>query len=460
MEAQDERNISLIDLLQFLKKKAWILVLALMTCALAGFLGTELLMNRQYTASTRVYVMNHSGEAASYSDYQTAALIRDDYRVLITGRNVTGEVLRQLGLDWDCEDLAKKIRVTFPEDTRFVQISVTDTDPQRAAALANGVREAAAVQIQALMDVDGVSLVYEAAVPERSSGPNTGWNTALAALTGLIVTAAILTLVFAMDDTLRTEEDAERYLGLEVMGVIPDSPELRDAKCTGAVYGAEKIPVSGLAAEDFPTAEAIKVLRANILFSGGAVKAVALTSCGVGEGKSTVALQLAVSMARTGRRVLLLDADLRESVLARRLRFRGSGTGLSHYLSGRAGSEKLVWETDVPGLYVLFAGDRVPDAAEMLSGKRFGNLIAGLKGAFDYIFVDTPPLGQVIDCALMAPALDGTVLVIDAAHNSGKQEHHIKAQLEKSGGRILGVVLNRGAQSRKTRRYERKKRVF
>lgn len=204
----------------------------------------------------------------------------------------------------------------------------------------------------------------------------------------------------------------------------------------------EKVAVKHLVATEFQTAEAFKTLRTNTMFSAANVKAIALTSYSASEGKSSVSFQLAASMAQTGKRVILLDTDLRKSSLANRLRAKNV-KGLSHYLIGMANADELLWETDVPGMYIIFAGARVPNAAELLGNESFNQLITALKGVFDYIIVDAAPLGQVIDCAVMAPALDGVLMLIDTTHNSYRLERRIKAQLEKSGGKILGVVLNR-----------------
>lgn len=205
----------------------------------------------------------------------------------------------------------------------------------------------------------------------------------------------------------------------------------------------EKIAVKSFLPRDFYSVESVKTLRTNLLFSGEEVRTVALTSCNAEAGKTIIAFQLAASLAQTGKRVLLVDTDLRQSVLTKRLNVRGKVEGLSHCLSGMAKVEDLIYETDQPGFYILFAGARVPNPAEILGSARFRKLIPALKRAFDYVILDTAPLGQVIDCAVMAPELDGVLIVIDSTRNSYKMERRIKQQLEKSGGRILGAVLNR-----------------
>ena len=204
----------------------------------------------------------------------------------------------------------------------------------------------------------------------------------------------------------------------------------------------EKIVVSKFIPKEFRVSEALKTLRTNLIFSGNSIRVIGFTSFNASEGKSTVSLQTAIAFAQAGKRVLLVDADLRKSVLPSRLRVRNKMEGLSHYLSGLANVNELLRETDVPGLYIMFAGSRVPNSAELLGNENFAKLIPALKDVFDYVIIDTAPLGQVIDCAVMAPHLDGIVLLVDSTNNSYKLERRIKSQIEKSGGKVLGVILN------------------
>lgn len=205
----------------------------------------------------------------------------------------------------------------------------------------------------------------------------------------------------------------------------------------------EQIAVSRYITKGFQVTEAVKALRTNLIFRGSDIKAVGLTSVSASEGKSTISFQLAASLAQAGKRVLLMDADLRKSVLASRLCVHGQVNGLSHFLSGQANANELLNETDVPGLYVMFAGEKVPNPSELLGGENFAKLISALKDVFDYVIVDAVPVGPVIDCAVIAPTLDGIVMVIDSTRNSYRQERQIKRQLEMAGARILGAVLNR-----------------
>jgi len=205
----------------------------------------------------------------------------------------------------------------------------------------------------------------------------------------------------------------------------------------------EQMSVKQFIAKDFQAVESLKTLRTNLMFSGTDVRMIALTSFGASEGKSTISFQLAAFLAQAGKRVLLMDADLRKSVLYSRLRGKSRVKGLSHYLSGMANANEVLIETDIAGLYIMFAGKRVPNATELFGQSSFGKLISALRDTFDYVIVDCAPVGQVIDCAVIAPLMDGVLMVIDTTHNSYKLERRVKQQLEKAGGKILGAILNR-----------------
>ena len=227
MENQNNMELDLLELFYYLKKRIWIIVVSLALCAGLGFMVSQFLIAPKHTASTRMYVLNRSNESSVvYADIQISSYLLNDYKVLITGQNVTKEVISRLGLSKTPKSLASQIEVTAPDNTRVLQINVTDTNAQRAADIANCVREVASEQIQEIMDVDAVKLVYEADVPKNISSPNVIVNTGIAAGLGLFVSVFVLVVMFVMDDNIRTEEDVQRYLNLGTLGEIPLSDDL------------------------------------------------------------------------------------------------------------------------------------------------------------------------------------------------------------------------------------------
>lgn len=193
---------------------------------------------------------------------------------------------------------------------------------------------------------------------------------------------------------------------------------------------------------DYRTREAFKTLRTNIEFCGD-VKVLAVTSCTPNEGKSSIAMEMAKAFAEAGNRTMLVDADMRKSVLVGRYKTGAVRMGLTHCLAGKADYMDAMCETNVPGLYVTFSGPVPPNPSELLGGEKFASVIQRLKEIFDYVIIDTPPLGSVIDAAVAAKNCDGVVLVIENNAISYKFAQRVKDQLDKAESRILGVVLNK-----------------
>lgn len=234
MDNQNEIEIDVRELLYTLKKKLRLLISVTLICGVIGMLVSLFLLKPQYTASTRVYVLNRADEASIlYSDFQTSNYILKDYQVLIGGQNVTKEVVERLDLDITYRELAGKLTITAEENTRVLQISVTDTDPARAAALADCIREVASEQIRDIMDTDALKTVYPADVPDRPSSPNVIVNSILAAIVGFLSVVAGCFLKCLLDDTISTEEEVEHYLGLSTLAIVPVSAEL-DISHSGA----------------------------------------------------------------------------------------------------------------------------------------------------------------------------------------------------------------------------------
>lgn len=194
-------------------------------------------------------------------------------------------------------------------------------------------------------------------------------------------------------------------------------------------------------ADNYYMREAYNTIRTNFLFSGCEIKTVVITSCHMSEGKSTVSSVLAQSLAEMGKKTLLVDADLRKSVFASRVE-GVAAKGMSHFLSGQAELEEVLCSTQYPELDVIFAGKVPPNPVELLNSERMKNFVADMREKYDYVLIDTPPLGMVIDSAVAAEFCDGAVMVLDAGNVQSREAQDVKSQLEKSGCRLLGVVLN------------------
>jgi capsular exopolysaccharide synthesis family protein len=206
--------------------------------------------------------------------------------------------------------------------------------------------------------------------------------------------------------------------------------------------------------EGYSMTEAYTTLRSNLMFCGSEHKVIGLSSCTPGEGKSTVSLHLARSFAEGGKRALLVDADMRKSVMFSEYAEGTHTLGLSHCLSGQATFEEAVVSTQYPDLDIMFSGTYPPNPVKLLDGEAFSALIARARKEYDYVIIDLPPIGLVIDAAVAAKNCDGILMVVAAEKNSVRFAQSCLRQLEKSGTPILGSVLTM-TNPRTGRRYKR-----
>ena len=192
--------------------------------------------------------------------------------------------------------------------------------------------------------------------------------------------------------------------------------------------------------------EAINTLCTNLSFSGENLKRIMITSCHAAEGKSFLSMNIMRTMAKFGKTVALVDADLRRSMILAKYSLQHSGEdppyGLAHLLVGMASEDEVIYKTNIEGAYMVPVGREVSNPLPLLNSPRLGTLLEHLAQNVDYVLVDAPPVGMVIDAAQIAKNCDGTLIVVN--YNSVRRQEliDVKAQLEQTGCPILGTVLN------------------
>lgn len=206
--------------------------------------------------------------------------------------------------------------------------------------------------------------------------------------------------------------------------------------------------------QDYFYEEAIKTLRTNIQFTGTEIKTIVLTSCYPNEGKSDVLFQLAREMGKMEKKVLVVDADIRKSSFVTRYQVSEKVGGRSQYLSGQKNLHDIVYSTNFPGVDMVFAGPVAPNPSELLGQESFAELLRNMRDLYDYVLVDTPPIGNLIDAAVVAKQCDGAILVVESELVSWKMAVKIKEQIEMSGCKLLGAVLNK-VDIRKNKYYSK-----
>jgi len=271
-----------------------------------------------------------------------------------------------------------------------------------------------------------VSIMDPAVVDNKAVRPNKPLNIVLGVVFGLVVGVGLAFFIEYLDTSVKTIDDVERTLQAPVLGVIPQNIGLIMNE------GAES-----------PHAEAYRVLRTNILFSrkDDKLNTVVVVSAGAGEGKSTTAFNLATIFAQNGSRVLVVDSDLRRPTLHKMINVTNS-LGLTNYLLKQNTLDEVIQTTKVPTLHLMASGKLPSSSLGILSSAQMKSLISELKGRYDFVFFDSPPIMGVSDASILASEVDMTLQVIQYRRYPQPMNIRAKQMIEKVGGNLLGIVLN------------------
>ena len=450
----------------------------------------------------------------------TSERVAQTYAELLTSDTVLSSVVMTMGLEMSPAQLKSMILVDPVRDTQLIELKANDTDPVRAANILNilvkvfveentklqGQRFDASknslntqmdsledrinvltLQLEALGDTteddnqrnrldsaltqyrqiySSLLLSYEqvrlaeaqstsnlvqvdqATTPMYPIKPQTAKNVALAAMIGFLGGACIIFLIEAFDDTLKGPDDVVRHLGLPVLGLI--AKHEKDVKVITAAQ-----PRS-------PISEAYRSLRTNLQFTSVdyPINTLLVTSPSPAEGKSSVTANLGIVIAQSGRSVVLVDADLRRPNLHKILDLANRKGVSTLFVQPKLNLDGSLQPTAVPNLFVLPAGDVPPNPSELLGSAKMFEIIGRVKDHADLVIIDTPPIMAVTDSAVLAPRVDGVILVVKpGSTNLGAAKQAVE-QLRRVGANLLGVVLNEVAINRSRYRYYRYKGYY
>lgn len=220
----EEMEIDLLELLMVMKKHLAAILMAGIVGLVIMFAYTSFLATPLYSASSMMYVMpdnSNSMNSSTLSDMQVGQQLTSDYSSMIKSRSFMEDVIKKLNLTIDYQQLLEKVEVTNPTSSRILQVTVNDPNPQTAADIANEVASVAESKLKEITGMQAIKIYEEAAVPDRPSSPNLKKNCALGLLAGLVLAMAVITILYLLDDTIKTEDDIEKYLGMTTLAVLP-----------------------------------------------------------------------------------------------------------------------------------------------------------------------------------------------------------------------------------------------
>ena len=214
-------EIDLIELFHAIISKIWIIIAVMLVCAAIAGNITYFLIDPSYTATSRIYLLPRETEALSQTELQVGTQMTTDAAKLAKSKSVVDPVIRDLQLDLTYDDLAGLISVENPTDTRLIDISVKNNDPQTAADISNALANSLCEQVSVIMKSDRPTIAEQASAPDKPSSPSMAKNVVVAALLGLLASAAIVVINFIRDDTIKDQEDVMKYLQLNTLASIP-----------------------------------------------------------------------------------------------------------------------------------------------------------------------------------------------------------------------------------------------
>jgi polysaccharide biosynthesis transport protein len=436
--------VDLHDYLEVLRRR-WVSVAIVALATLALSAAVTLAMTTRYTATTRLYFAVEGSESsltdlAQGSSFAEKQMI--SYAEVATSPLVLDPVVDRLNLETTSTDLARTVTAVIPPDTVILEISAVDTDPRRAAAIANAIGQEVAEVAGELSPerADGSKAVQAttlapALVPTDPSSPRSLRNLALGILLGVLLGVGTALLRNLLDTKIRSEHDVRAVTASPLLGVIGQD---------------DKVPAHPIILREEPlsaAAESVRRLRTNLKFTdlGDHPRSIVITSAIPGEGKSTTAVNLAVAMADAGSRVILVDADLRRPSVAASMGMEGR-VGLTTVLIGRAELRDVVQHWQNSTLDVLPSGRIPPNPSELLGSAAMERLLGQLTSSYDVVLLDTPPLLPVTDAAMLSSLVGGSLLVIGADRVHRPQLQQAIESLQTAGAHLHGVVVNKIAR--------------
>lgn len=379
---------------------------------------------------------NTAGDLAQGSTYTESQML--SFGELATSQLVLDPVIKSEQLPITSHELANQISVATPRGTMIMQITAASADPEMAARIANAVavEQKQAVESIAPRKSDGdstvtVRIIQQAFVAEFASSPNTKLNMVLGALAGTLLFGGGAVLARYLDKRIKSAEDIAKVTDTPFLGTIRQIPE----DSTNALIVAEN-PRS-------PVAEDFRQLRANLRYATMFRYPVRLviSSSVSGEGKSTVAINLAVALAESGQTVLLVDADLRRPQVAAYTSVEGA-VGLTDVLVGEQSLSEAIQPLGDTGVQVLTSGPIPPNPGELLGSRSMSELLQLASNEFNVVIIDTAPVLAVADAAILAHKGDGLLLVTRNRKTTTTALTKCQAKLESAGVDVMGVVLN------------------
>ena len=422
-------------------RKRWSVIVSMLAISLLVGAMYIFFVAPTYSSTARLFVSTEASTSTSdllQGSNFTQQRVKS-YADIANSPKVLEPVIRDLGLQDVAENLPKHISSSVPLNTVIIEITVEDESSVRAATIANRVSQSLIATVEDIeRPIDGattpvkVTIIQEGQVPLLPDNPKPLLDMVIALFGGLVLGIGMAILIENLDLRIRNHGDIEAISNSAVLGGI------------GFDEDATENPLIVHTKPKSTRAEAFRQLRTNIQFVEAVEgrKSVIVSSSVPSEGKSTTIANLAIAVADTGAKVLLIDCDLRKPKQHKYLGIEGS-VGLTNHLIGQAKLEDVIQPWGKGKLHVLPAGQVPPNPSELLGSPKMQKLILDAEKKYDLVLIDTTPLLPVTDAAILSTMTGGVVVVVSVGKTTRPQLQGALSHIETVGGKILGFVMNK-----------------
>jgi len=434
-------EISLREILYILRRRLWFIIILFIASMLVIGLVSYFILDKEYEASTTLMVGRPkdwaSQDGIDYDEIMLNQKLVSTYGELIKIRAVADKVIENLGLNISYEQYKSKVKVNFIEGTELIRITVYYNSPKLSADIANEVAQVFMETVKSIMKLENIQVVDEAHIPVKPVKPKPILNTAIAGVFGVVVGMFIAIFREYLDNTIKTYKDVEEYLRVQVLGTIP--------KVKGKNM-RRNVKLLALKDQKSGFSESFKSLRTNIQFISmdKELKIIVVTSTGAGEGKTTVASNLAISFSQAEKRVLLIDCNMREPYIHEVFGIENED-GLTNILTGEKDLEEVLFKgmEEMQSLSIVTSGPVPSNPAEMLGSNQMKCFLENIRNQFDIVIIDSPSSNIVTDSVILSAIADGTIMVTEFRKTDKDAAKKGIELLEKVHANLIGVVLNK-----------------
>lgn len=429
------------QLLITLWRRKWIVVLTVLVATVATYVVSRSLP-KVYAAEATLFVGNRSDVGSDFEALQSAQVLARTYAELIQSENVAARVAETLPGEETAGELLERTSFRPVSDTQLLVVAAEGDSPEEAALLANTYAETFSGYVEDELEAQTsgeVTLADAAQPPTAAVRPRPTLYAAVMFVFALFLGAGLALLRDRLDTRLGSEEDLARELGVPILARVPSLARRRLSRSREQRF-----------------LEAFRVLRTNLAFLSPQqpLTSVLLASATAGEGKSTSSLALARVMAEQGRRVLVIEADLRRPALARMYELSDPALkGLTHHLALGWRFEEVVHETSVANVFVMPAGAIPPNPSTLLRPDALQHLLAEATEWADFVIVDSPPLSAGADATILAHAVGTVIFVVNHRRGSRAKVTAAIRQLRQTDASIAGLIVNEIAGGEDYERY-------